>query len=188
MSALQACVSEPQEHVKGQTRSKQHQDAVPVNGVCGRGRPEAKMRADQPMSRSRSCSRKQHIRGDGDDGAELLDFQSAAAIAEGEASSAALCLACSGVSKEVVDRCRRAVSRLGNATLVDTEEQAMRTRLTHLVLGSNKRSGKLLLALACGAQVVKPDWIVQCIRWRRWMPTAEHLFEVRATQTPVSAG
>jgi BRCA1 C Terminus (BRCT) domain len=137
---------------------------------------EADARQDHPTLRSRSCVKKENTCGLGEG---LLEARVGASVGDG-ADKSAMCLACSGVSQEVVDRCRRAVSRLGNATMVDTEEQALRTRLTHLVLGSNKRSGKLLLALACGAQVVKPDWIVQCIRWRRWVPTGEHLCEVSA--------
>ena len=101
-----------------------------------------------------------------------------ASAADDEAQQT-LCVTCSGVSAEVEDRCRRAVKRLGNATMVDTEDEAMKTTLTHLVMGSNKRTGKLLLAKAAGAVVVRPDWLVQCIRWRRWLPTDEFLFEVR---------
>lgn len=103
-----------------------------------------------------------------------------AAADKGAQTAEPLCVACSGVPKDVLDRCRRAVSRLGNATMVETEEEAMNSKLTHLVLGSNKRSGKLLLALASSAEVVKPAWLVECIRWRRWVPTTEKtVFEVR---------
>jgi hypothetical protein len=93
-----------------------------------------------------------------------------------------VCVACSGVQEDVLERCRRAVERLGNATMVNTEEEAMKGKLTHLVLGTNKRSGKLLLALANDAVVVRPAWLVQCIRWRRWLPADDFVTEVRLTQ------
>ena len=109
-------------------------------------------------------------------GSKVKNLSASAAADEAQET---LCVACSGVPQDVLDRCRRAVTRLGNATMVDTEEQAMNSKLTHLVLGAEKKSGKFLLARAADAVVVRPDWLVQCIRWRRWLPTEEFLFEVR---------
>jgi hypothetical protein len=144
-----------------------------VDGICN-----ASCSADAPSAKQRKCSEK---------GGDIKSFSPCFESDDGEVLEG-LRLACSGVPEEVLDRCRRAVSKLGNATMVNTEEEAMNTNLTHLVLGSTKCSGKLLLALASGAVVVRPDWLVQSIRWRRWVPTKEFLFEVRGSKSRKSHG
>lgn len=42
--------------------------------------------------------------------------------------------------------------------------------VTHLILESNKRTFKVLSAIAHGAWVLDPSWIYTCIENRKWMP------------------
>ena len=87
-------------------------------------------------------------------------------------------ISCSGVAKDVLDRCKRAVRTLGNAQLFESEEEAFSTTITHLVIDGHKRSSKLLHAIACGAKIVTPAWLVQCIRWRSWVGCDDFLCQV----------
>lgn len=87
-------------------------------------------------------------------------------------------IACSGVDKDVIERCRRAVRNLGKARMLETEDQVFSTTLTHLVVGNEQRSSKVLHAIACGANIVTPAWLVQCIRWRGWIACEAFLCKV----------
>lgn len=89
-----------------------------------------------------------------------------------------LCIACSGVENDVLERCRRAVQNLGKARLLETEEECFSIGVTHLVIGNETRSSKLLHAIACGAKIVTPSWLVQCIRWRGWISCDNYLSKV----------
>eukprot|EP00892_Ulva_mutabilis_P009983 jgi/Ulvmu1/7357/UM036_0017.1 len=84
-------------------------------------------------------------------------------------------IACSGVANDVLERCKRAVRDFGSARLLESEADLFGTTLTHLVFDGEKRSSKLLFAIACGATIVTPAWLVQCIRWRGWVPCQSFL-------------
>lgn len=96
----------------------------------------------------------------------------------GRNDSDVMCIACSGVDKDVLERCRRAVRNLGKARMFETENEVLSTTLTHLVVGNEKRSSKFLHAIACGANIVTPAWLVQCIRWRGWIACESFLCKV----------
>lgn len=74
---------------------------------------------------------------------------------------------------------RQAVVRIGRAVWCETEDDVMQCSLTHLVVGSDVRSGKCLLATAMGAQLVTPEWLDLCCKEDAWLPAALYQAPVR---------
>jgi hypothetical protein len=60
---------------------------------------------------------------------------------------------------------------LGNAMVVPNIPETM----THVVVGDNKRTMKVLFGLGMGCFIVKPDWLWQSLAAGKWLP--EHEFE-----------
>jgi hypothetical protein len=89
-------------------------------------------------------------------------------------------LACSSVSAAVAQRGRDAVQLIGRATWHETEAEVCEHSLTHLVLGTNTRSVKCMLAAAAGAQIVSPAWLELCWKKRTWLPAGVYAAKVHA--------
>jgi hypothetical protein len=83
-------------------------------------------------------------------------------------------IACSSVSATVARRCREAVRVIGCATWLETEEEVCEHTLTHLVLGSDTRSVKCMLAATAGAHIVSPAWLERCWKEHTWLPVGVH--------------
>ncbi len=51
--------------------------------------------------------------------------------------------------------------------------------VTHLVLGAEKRTVKVLLAIANGAHLLRPEWVTASREAGSWLPEAEYLSPTR---------
>ena len=51
-------------------------------------------------------------------------------------------------------------------------------RVTHLVVGSDKRTLKLLLGVAEGAHLMSPAWVTDSLTAGQWLPEADYVAQV----------
>ncbi|CAG9467295.1 unnamed protein product [Pedinophyceae sp. YPF-701] len=80
-----------------------------------------------------------------------------------------------GCTEAQRDLCKVATQKLRKLrTCAAGKEEAM----THLVVGdTSKRTLKVLLAIARGAKMVLPEWLVACVEQGRWLDEAPYLAE-----------
>ncbi|KAL0055045.1 hypothetical protein WJX82_006219 [Trebouxia sp. C0006] len=107
---------------------------------------------------------------------------------DGEADPACTtsgCLGLSCVEPEVQELARNAVRALRGVRLcAEGHEEG---RLTHLVLGQQRRTLKVLLAIAAGAVLVTPDWLTASLEAGEWLPEAPFLAQGRFAQAALAA-
>ncbi|KAA6420103.1 MAG: hypothetical protein FRX49_09952 [Trebouxia sp. A1-2] len=107
---------------------------------------------------------------------------------DGEADQACTtsgCLGLSCVEPEVQELARNAVRALRGVRLcAEGHEEG---RLTHLVLGQQRRTLKVLLAIAAGAVLVTPDWLTASLEAGEWLPEAPFLAQGRFAQAALAA-
>lgn len=86
-------------------------------------------------------------------------------------------IAVTSVTKAMTELCQSAVRRLHGLRLCTSkqEERAM----THLVIGEERRTLKLLLAVANGALLMSPEWVTASIEAGHWLPEGPYLADVR---------
>lgn len=56
----------------------------------------------------------------------------------------------------------------------------LRPQITHLVIGSERRTLKLMLAVANGAWLVSPQWVTASLEAGRWLPESQFPAKVGA--------
>ena len=95
-------------------------------------------------------------------------------------------LACSAVSADKVALARKCVASLERAVFHEGEADVAAHPLTHLVIGSDTRSGKCLLAAADGAHLVTPAWLELCLKERTWLPADRFLAKVCSRCRPLT--
>ncbi|KAL0035929.1 hypothetical protein WJX77_008231 [Trebouxia sp. C0004] len=107
---------------------------------------------------------------------------------DGEADQACTtsgCLGLSCVEPEVQELARNVVRALRGVRLcAEGHEEG---RLTHLVLGQQRRTLKVLLAIAAGAVLVTPDWLTASLEAGEWLPEAPFLAQGRFAQAALAA-
>ncbi|KAK9838709.1 hypothetical protein WJX74_001816 [Apatococcus lobatus] len=86
------------------------------------------------------------------------------------------CLAVSSVHPDVKALAEKACRRLPGMRLSTDEEE---TCITHLILGMERRTMKVLLAIANGAWIVKPSWLLASMEAGCWVEEQPHQAEVR---------
>lgn len=83
------------------------------------------------------------------------------------------------VSAAIVDLCHSAVHRLRGLRLcVEGKEDGV---VTHLVIGEERRTMKVMLAIANGAKLVTPEWLTASLEAGRWLPEGPYKPRMRFT-------
>ena len=100
----------------------------------------------------------------------------AAAAAAAAAPAAAAgpthgCVALTSVDAGVTDLARSAVRRLRGLRLCPEGRED--GQVTHLVVGDERRTLKLMLAVANGAWLLSPQWVTASLEARRWLPESQ---------------
>eukprot|EP00775_Hariotina_reticulata_P003691 gene3691-3951_t len=90
-------------------------------------------------------------------------------------------IAWTSVSSAVGDLAKAAVQRLpgGFRACVEGHEEG---RVTHLVVGAERRTLKLLLGLAQGAWLLSPEWVTASLEKGTWQPPEGYEVESRFSQ------
>jgi len=87
-------------------------------------------------------------------------------------------LAATSVTPAEAELLKSAVRKLRGAfRLCPSSKQA-----THLVVGAERRTLKILQAIAAGTWLLAPDWLQQSMRAGRWLPVEEHQAKVRFSE------
>lgn len=107
---------------------------------------------------------------------------SSAAAAAGAAGSAGAgpthgCIALTSVDAAVVDLARSATRRLRGLRLCPEGKED--GQVTHLVVGDERRTLKLMLAVANGAWLLSPQWVTASLEAGRWLPESQFSAKVR---------
>ena len=81
------------------------------------------------------------------------------------------CIALTSVDAAVVDLARSATRRLrGLRVCPEGREEG---QVTHLVIGGERRTLKLMLAVANGAWLLSPQWVTASLEAGRWLPESQ---------------
>ncbi|KAL4430735.1 hypothetical protein ABPG75_005991 [Micractinium tetrahymenae] len=106
---------------------------------------------------------------------------SAAAAASGAAAASAGptqgCIVLTSVDAAVVDLARSATRRLRGLRLCPEGKED--GQVTHLVVGGERRTLKLMLAVANGAWLLSPQWVTASVEAGRWLPESQFSAKVR---------
>ena len=127
-----------------------------------RGRRSASSRAQQLRRRLSSRTANARLR------AALL---AAAAGGSGRQQQPQPCVALTSVDAGVTDLARSAVRRLRGLRLCPEGRED--GQVTHLVVGDERRTLKLMLAVANGAWLLSPQWVTASLEARRWLPESQ---------------
>ncbi|KAL3133363.1 hypothetical protein ABBQ38_007235 [Trebouxia sp. C0009 RCD-2024] len=104
---------------------------------------------------------------------------------QGQGGSTSGCLGLSCVEGEVQEVARSAVRALRGIRLcAEGHEEG---RLTHLVLGQQRRTLKVLLAIAAGAVLVTPEWLTTSVEAGEWLPEEPFLAQGRFAEAAFAA-
>ncbi|KAK9865330.1 hypothetical protein WJX84_006438 [Apatococcus fuscideae] len=90
------------------------------------------------------------------------------------------CLAVSSVAPQVKLLAEKACQRLGGMRLFADEGET--AKITHLILGLERRTMKVLLAVANGAWLVQPSWLTASMEAGLWADEQSHCAQVRFTR------
>lgn len=112
------------------------------------------------------------------DAAAVADAGAPPASAGGEAPGPSHgCIALTSVDAAVVELARSATRRLrGLRMCPEGREEGL---ITHLVTGDDRRTLKLMLAVANGSWLVSPDWVTASLEAGRWLPESQFPAPVR---------
>eukprot|EP00798_Chlamydomonas_sp_ICE-L_P009913 gene9913-7780_t len=89
-------------------------------------------------------------------------------------------LAYTSVDKKILPKIQEAIKALPNSKMC--AEGYEEGRVTHLVMGSDRRTLKVLIAIANGAYLVKPEWLIQSHAAGQWLDEEEFFPKTRLTK------
>ena len=86
-------------------------------------------------------------------------------------------LAATSVSSSILDICKTATSNLEGLTYWSNSHR--KNSITHLVLGNERRTMKVMLAILNGAHLLSPEWVTASIEAGYWLPETNFMADVK---------
>lgn len=120
--------------------------------------------------------------------ADAVISAAAAASAAGSASAGPMhgCIALTSVDAAVVDLARSATRRLRGLRLCPEGKED--GQVTHLVVGDERRTLKLMLAVVNGAWLLSPQWVTASLEAGHWLPESQFSAKVGGRQRAWQSG
>jgi len=86
-------------------------------------------------------------------------------------------LAATSVNSSILDICKTATSNLEGLTYWSNSHR--KNPITHLVLGNERRTMKVMLAILNGAHLLSPEWVTASIEAGYWLPEPNFVADVK---------
>eukprot|EP00890_Picochlorum_soloecismus_P005788 jgi/Picsp_1/620/NSC_00616-R1_breast cancer type 1 susceptibility protein homolog len=86
-------------------------------------------------------------------------------------------LAATSVNSSILDICKTATSNLEGLTYWSNSHR--KSSITHLVLGDERRTMKVMLAILNGAHLLSPEWVTASIEAGYWLPETNFMADVK---------
>ncbi|KAL6749506.1 hypothetical protein V8C86DRAFT_994989 [Haematococcus lacustris] len=93
-------------------------------------------------------------------------------------------IAYTSLGSQATTALQAAVAQLGGAKLCT---EGSESQITHLVVGVERRTLKMLLAIAAGAFLVSPQWVQDSCKAGQWLPEAQYTAAPRFSATAAAA-
>ncbi len=179
----------------GGAAGDENQAGPPQRQQCAQAEPVAEQQGRQQAGCAPSAAC-EHSSGAGSrrqrqaqSAAGAVGSAAAAACAGGAASAGPThgCIALTSVDAAVVELARSATRRLRGLRLCPEGKED--GQVTHLVVGDERRTLKLMLAVANGAWLLSPQWVTASLEAGHWLPESQFSAKVGSRWRPfVSQG